>query len=166
MRKANCAPSLRPIQLRCIVRVRSGQPSSFVEIVEQPIGVRGDLQEPLREVAPLDEMRAAPAAPVDDLLVREHGPIVRAPVHRRLALVRETALEEAQEEPLIPAVILGLAGRDLARPIVARSHQADLAAHVAGCSRSVQAAGSIPRSIAAFSAGSPNASQPIGWSTL
>ncbi|TGO50370.1 hypothetical protein BCON_0185g00220 [Botryotinia convoluta] len=32
--------------------------------------------------------------------------------------------------------------------------------------RPFQTAGSIPRSIAAFSAGKPNASQPIGWTTL
>ena len=61
--KAKRAPSLRPIQLRCIVFVRSGQPVKFVEIVQQAIGVGGDPQEPLREVAPLDEMmRSASSA--------------------------------------------------------------------------------------------------------
>jgi len=30
----------------------------------------------------------------------------------------------------------------------------------------VQAPGSTPRSMAAFSAGSPKASKPIGWTTL
>ena len=33
--KANLAPSLRPIQLRCIVRVRSGQPFELIEIANR-----------------------------------------------------------------------------------------------------------------------------------
>ena len=102
-------------------RARALRPArQLVEIVQQAIGIRGDLQEPLREDAALDEVLAAPAAPVDDLFVREHGLIVRAPVHRRLALVRETVLVEAEKEPLIPAIVFGLVRRDLARPVVAR----------------------------------------------
>ena len=128
-------PSLRPIQLRCIVRVRSGHPSSFVRSSSRRSAIGGDLEEPLRQVAALDQVLAAPAAPVDHLLVREHGMIVRAPVHRRFALVSQAALVQAQEQPLVPAIVLGLARRDLARPVVTGSHQPDLAPHVAGCSR-------------------------------
>ena len=106
---ANCAPSLRPIQLRCIVRVRSGQPVEFVDIVQQAVRVVGDLQEPLREVAALDQVSAAPAPAVDDLLVREHGLVVRAPVDRRFALVGQPVFVQAQEQPLVPAVVLRFA---------------------------------------------------------
>ena len=66
-----------------------------VEAFEQPIRVVGDLEVPLREVAPLDGRAAAPAAPVLDLLVGEHRLIDRAPVHRRFALVRQAVLEHA-----------------------------------------------------------------------
>ena len=48
--KATRAPSLRPIQLRCIVLTDSGQ-STPVEIVEQPVGVGGDPQHPLAQGA-------------------------------------------------------------------------------------------------------------------
>ncbi len=111
-------------------RPRALRPArELIEIVEQPIGIGSDSQEPLREIATLDEMAAAPAASVDDLFVGEHGPVVRTPVYRRLALVGKTALKEAHEEPLVPPIVLRLAGSDLARPIVAGSHQADLTAH-------------------------------------
>ncbi len=97
---------------------------------QQPIRVIGNLEVPLREVAALDQMSAAPALAVVDLFVGEHGLIVRAPVYRRFALVGQPALEHAQEEPLVPFIVRGIAGRELARPIVARAHQLDLPAHV------------------------------------
>ena len=47
-------------------------PVDRVEVVEQPVGVVGDAEEPLLELALLDRRAAALAAPVDDLLVGEH----------------------------------------------------------------------------------------------
>ena len=84
-------------------------------LVEQPVGVVGDLEHPLLEVARLDLGAAALAAAVDHLLVREHGLVVRAPLDRRRLAVGEPGLVELEEEPLRPAVVLGLVGRDLAR---------------------------------------------------
>ena len=49
-------PRERPIQLRCIVLTCSGQ-SIVVEVVEQPVGVVGDAEEPLLELADLDLRR-------------------------------------------------------------------------------------------------------------
>jgi hypothetical protein len=51
------------------------------EAVEQLLGEVGDLQEPLVELAPLDQRAGAPAAAVDHLLVGEHGHVDRVPVH-------------------------------------------------------------------------------------
>ena len=136
-----------------------------VEAFQQPLDVLGDLEEPLREVAPLDRRAAAPAAPVLHLLVREHRSVDRAPVDRRLALVREPLLEHADEEPLVPAVVVGIARRELARPVVARPHEPDLAPHVLDVLARPRL-GMDLRWIAAFSAGSPNASQPIGCTTF
>ena len=58
------APVERPIQLRCIVLIDSGQ-SSRVQVVQQPVGVRGDPQHPLPQRPPEDREVAALAAPVD-----------------------------------------------------------------------------------------------------
>ena len=96
-------------------------------LVEQLVGVLGDPEEPLRQVPRLDLGAAALAAPVDHLLVREDGLILRAPLHRRLVSIGEPALEEAQEEPLRPAVVVGLGGRDLARPVDRPPHAPHLA---------------------------------------
>ena len=93
----------------------------LVQVVEQPVGVVGDLEVPLRELL-LDDLGAAPlAVAVDDLLVREHRLVVGAPVDRALLAVREAALVEPLEEPLVPAVVLRVAGVQDARPVVRRA---------------------------------------------
>ncbi len=99
-----------------------------VHLVEQRVGVLGDLEEPLGQAPRLDLGAAALAAAVDHLLVREHRLVVRAPLDGRLAPVGEPALEELQEQPLRPAVVLGLGGRDLARPVDRPPHPLHLAA--------------------------------------
>jgi hypothetical protein len=48
-------------------------PADVLEIVQQAVGVVGDAEEPLLELARLDEVAAALAAAVDDLLVGQHG---------------------------------------------------------------------------------------------
>ncbi len=88
-----------------------------VEVGEQAVGVVGDAEEPLAQAARLDERAAALAAAVDDLLVGEHGGVLGAPVHRCLLAVGEALLEEAEEQPLGPAVVLGCVGCELAAPI-------------------------------------------------
>ena len=49
--RSSSAPSERPTQFRCIVLTRSGQ-SRAPSRVEQLVGVRGDPEEPLLEIAP------------------------------------------------------------------------------------------------------------------
>ena len=127
---ANSAPSLRPIQLRCIVSTRSGQPGQAVAPREQLLGVVGDLEEPALDLLGEHLGVAAPAAAVLDLLVGEDGLAGRAPVHRRALLVGEAALEHADEDELLPAVVGGVAGRHLAIPVVGDAHAAELRAHV------------------------------------
>ena len=91
----------RPIQFRCIASTRSGQQLEQLHLLEQAVGVRRDAEEPLL-VLRFDLEAAALAAPVDDLLVGEHGLVVRAPVDGRFLSVRETRLVELEEEPLGP----------------------------------------------------------------
>ncbi len=158
------APSERPIQLRCIVLTRSDQ-SQPVEPLEQALGVVGDTEEPLRQVADLDEVVGALAAAVDDLFVGEHRAAARTPVHRRRLAVREAALPHPQEQPLVPAVVT--ADRRTRAPWTSRrdSPALELLLHPPDVA-SVYSRGWTPLWIAAFSAGSPKASQPMGLSAL
>ena len=97
------------------------------EVGEQAVGVGGDPEEPLLEVARLDEAAAALAVAVDHLLVGEHGLVDRAPLDGGVLAIGEAALEELEEDPLGPAVVLGLAGGDLATPVDRDAPGAELA---------------------------------------
>ena len=132
-------------------------PVDRVEVVEQAVGVVGDAEEPLLELAQLDLVAAALAAAVDDLLVGEHGLVVGTPVDGRLLAVGQAALEELQEDPLGPAVVARLVGGDLARPVDRDPPRAErLLERGDRLARSI--ARVPPVLIALFSAGSPNAS--------
>ncbi len=99
--------------------------------VEQLVRVLGDAQVPLVQLALLHSSATAPAVAVRafDLLAGQ-GPVVGAPVHWRAGTVGQARFQEAQEDPLIPAVIVRLAGDDLAVPVEAGAHRPQLAAHV------------------------------------
>src|SRR5258706_97417 len=84
-----------------------GPAGERVERGEQLLGVSGDPHVVHRDLALLDERPGAPAAAVDHLLVREHRPVDRIPVHRTGLLVDETFLQHAQKQPLVPAIVLG-----------------------------------------------------------
>src|SRR6185295_1089109 len=71
---------------------------------------------------------AALAVAVDNLLVREHGLVDRAPLDRSLLAVRVTRLQELEEQPLRPPVVLGLMGRDFAVPVDRPPHPLHLLA--------------------------------------
>ena len=105
-------------------------PVDVVELVEQLLAVVGDAQEPLRDLAPLDHRARAPAAPVDDLLVGEHGLVHGVPVHLGLAAVGDPLLEQPGEQPLLPAVVLRPAGGELAAPVVGEPELTELRLHV------------------------------------
>ena len=160
--KPNCRPRLLPIQLRCMVRTFSGQCSSPSSAVEQLLGHVGDAEEPLRQLAPLDRRARAPALAVDHLLVGEHGHVDRVPVdHRRLAR-DQPGLEHVEEQRLLLAVVLRVAGGELAAPVDREARAASSAPASWRCSGRSRPPACTPFSIAAFSAGMPKASQPIG----
>src|SRR5690606_13115913 len=77
-----------------------------------------------------DRRAAAPAAAVDDLLVGQDGLAALAPVDGRALLVGEALLEHAREEPLVPVVVLDVAGGELTLPGVADAEPLQLALHV------------------------------------
>ena len=71
-----------------------------------------------------------PAAAIHYLLIGQHGGALRAPVDQRLFAIRQAALQHFEEEPLVPAVIVRLAGRELARPVDREPHRLHLRFHV------------------------------------
>ena len=75
IRNSSSAPSERPIQLRWIVFVRSGQLDQLV-VAQQRVGVGSDPEEPLLQLPDLDLGAAAVAVAVHDLLVRQHRLVV------------------------------------------------------------------------------------------
>ena len=124
--RALAAPDPVPLHRQHFV----GPRAQAAKALEQLVGVRRDPEEPLFELTRRDHRAAPPAAAIDDLLVGKHGLAALAPVHRRLAAIREPALVHADEEPLVPVVVLGGTGRDLAIPRVAYAEPLKLALHV------------------------------------
>ena len=94
-------------------------PVEIVEGVEQLVGVLGDPEEPLLEIALVDDVAGALAGAVGQhLLVGQHGLAARAPVDRGLGAVGEAGFEQPQEDDLVPPDVLGVVAADLAPPVV------------------------------------------------
>ncbi len=101
-----------------------------VEALQQFLGVGGDLEVVHRDLALLDQRAGAPAAPVDHLLVGEYGLVDRVPVDRAVLAVDHPFFEQAGEQPLLPAVVVRLAGGDLAAPVDRQAEAVQLRLHV------------------------------------
>ena len=105
--------------------------SELVEVAQQFVSVFRDAQEPLFQLALLDErIFVAPAIATDHLFVGEHGSALRAPVDLALLAIGKAHLIELQEEPLVPAIVVGEAGGHFARPVVAEAEALHLRLHV------------------------------------
>src|SRR5690606_9354623 len=94
-----------------------GPAGQLVQAAQQLFGVGGDLEVVHRDFAILDQRARTPAAAVDDLLVGQHGLVDRVPVDGAVLAVDHALLEQAGEQPLLPAVVVRLAGGDLAGPV-------------------------------------------------
>ena len=114
-----------PVALHLLHAVRPVEP---VEPRQQPLGIRGDAQHPLPHGLADHRVAAALALAVDHLLVGQHRAQRRAPVDRHFGHVGQPALVELEEDPLRPAIIVRVAGRDLAVPVVRKAQRPDLAA--------------------------------------
>src|SRR5882762_1541640 len=98
----------------------------FFQVFKELIGVVSGLQKPLLDFTGLDKgIFVAPAiAAVDDLFVGQHGAALRTPVDATFFSIVEATLEHAQKKPLIPTIVLGIAGGDFAAPVVAETEAA------------------------------------------
>ena len=102
------------------------RPVQAIQVFDQLVSVVGDLEEPLGELALGDVGVVAPVGAVGvDLFVGQRA-ADGAPPLQAAGAVGQAALVELQEHPLGPAVVLGLGGVDLARPVVGAAGQVEL----------------------------------------
>ena len=64
---------------------------------------------------------------IDNLFVGEHRPQLRTPVHRNFRHVGQPSLKQFQEDPLRPAIIVGVDRADLTLPVVGQTDTFHLA---------------------------------------
>ncbi len=95
----------------------------LLQIVQQLLGIRRRLQEPLLNLAGFHQrIFVTPAVTtVHHLFVRQHRAALRTPVHSTFFAIGQAALQHAQEKPLVPAVIFRLARGNLPPPVVAEA---------------------------------------------
>ena len=101
-----------------------------VQVAQQFFGVVGDAEVVHRNLALLYQRTAAPAAAVNDLFVGKHGLVHRVPVHRAVFAVYQPFFKETGKQPLLPAVVVGLAGGEFARPVDGKAERFQLVFHV------------------------------------
>ena len=99
-----------------------GPAGELLQVVEQLLGVLGNLEVPLLQVALLGLGAAAPALALGDLLVSQNGLAGGAPVDRVLLAVDQALFPELLKDPLTPTVVVGAAGLDHAIQIVGEAH--------------------------------------------
>ena len=99
-----------------------GPAGELLQVVEQLLGVLGDLEVPLLKVALLRLGAAAPAFTLSDLLVGQNGLAGRTPVDRVLLAVDQALFPQLLKDPLTPTVVVGAAGLDHAIQIVGEAH--------------------------------------------
>ncbi len=97
---------------------------------QQFLGVVGDLEVVAGNLALFHHGAAAPAAAVDHLLVGQHGLVHRVPVHHLGAALGDAFFQHLEEQPLVPLVVLGRAGRYLAAPVDRQTHGLHLPLHI------------------------------------
>ncbi len=101
-----------------------------VDGVEQLLGIVGGAHEPLLDLALLDQRAGAPPPAVDHLLVGQHRLVHRVPVDRRRGAIGQPLLHQPGEQPLLPSVVVRVAGSQLPVPVVAEAQLLELVLHV------------------------------------
>ena len=102
----------------------------IVQIVDEPLGIGGDLQHPLALLLADDLAAAALAHAVDHFLVGQHALAAGTPVHRHGGLIGQTVLEHLQEYPLGPLVVVGVGGVHAAVPVEAVAQHLQLVGEI------------------------------------
>ena len=99
-----------------------GPTGELLQVIEQLLGVLGDLVVPLLEVTFLGLGAAAPALALGYLLVGQNGLAGGAPVDRVLLAVDQALFPHLLKDPLTPAIVVGAAGFNGTIQIVGEAH--------------------------------------------
>ncbi len=102
----------------------------IIQTGQQLIGVRSDLEVVHRDFALFYQRIRTPAATINHLLVGQYGLIDRIPVNGTDFLVNDAFFVQLREQPLLPTVIVRLAGGNLARPINRQTQLSELCLHI------------------------------------
>ena len=94
-------------------------PVQRVQVGQELVGVLGDAEEPLLEVALLHQVAGALARAVGQyLLIGKDGLAAGAPIDRGVGPVGQAGGQQFLEYHLVPAHVLGIVTADLAAPVV------------------------------------------------
>ena len=104
------------------------RPIKLIEPGQEPLSVGGDAQHPLTHRLADHLIAAALALAVYHLLIGQHRAQRRAPVDWHVSQVRQATVVELEEDPLRPAVVGWITGRDLPGPVVRKTQGLDLTA--------------------------------------
>ena len=159
-------PSLRPIQFRCMG-----------EDLVRPLIQRVKSPTVRRRSWVMRKNHCSKSRRVMGVSHRSHSPLSTCslastvwhdghPHHGRLRAVGQALFVQLDEEPLVPAVVLPADSRPLPGPSRRSRRWSAVARRMFSTLDMVHSKGWMPRDMAAFSAGRPKASKPMGCSTL
>ena len=102
----------------------------ILQVVQQALGIGGNLQHPLALFLADDLAAAALANAVDHLLIGQHALAAGTPVHGHGGLVGQALLEHLQKDPLGPLIVVGVRGVYHPVPVKAVAQHFQLAGEV------------------------------------
>ena len=117
-----------PVALHRLHRIRPARHA--VQFLKQLIGVGSDPNEPLWNFPFFHYGTGAPSLAIDHLLIGQHGLVNRIPIDDSVLTVSEPLFHQPGKEPLLPTIVLRLAGRYLSRPVIRETHPLQLPAHM------------------------------------
>ena len=103
----------------------------LIQVLQKPLGVVRDAKKPLVQLSLLHQCTGAPGTPIGvHLLVGQHGLVHRIPVHRGVLAVGQAAIEQLNEQPLGPAVVVAVTGRLFPIPVDGQTKPLQLTSHL------------------------------------
>ncbi len=111
--------SLRAAYPVALGRFDALRPVDPFQVVQEPLRVGCQFQEPLFQPAPLYQRSAALAATGNYLFIGQHGFVLWTPVDRRGLAFGQSSFEQLQENPLRPFIVARVGGMCLVRPVEA-----------------------------------------------
>ena len=101
-----------------------------LHMVQQLLGVVGDLQVITRDFALFYRRAGAPALAVNHLLISQHGLVHRVPIHHLGLAVGNALFQHFQKQPLVPLVVFRRTGGDFTAPVDGQAEGLHLALHI------------------------------------